>query len=144
MEQQEFSSLTWDYKMVTASLEDSLVILHKVKLRLTMCECVCVSVCVLISQWCLTLCDPMDYSLRGSYLRGILQEGIWEWVAIPFSREPSQRLNHGSCIAGIFFIIWATKEAPLPSNCSPRYYPTDLKIYVITKTCMQMCIVTKQ
>ena len=103
MEQQELSSITWDYKMVTASMEDSLVILHKVKLRLTVCVCVCV--CVLISQWCLTLCDPMDYSLRGSHLRGILQEGIREWIASPFSRESSQRLNQGSCIAGIFFII---------------------------------------
>ena len=45
MEQQELSSITWDYKMVTASMEDSLVILHKVKLRLTVCVCVCVCVC---------------------------------------------------------------------------------------------------
>ena len=34
--------------------------------------------------------DPMDCSLPGSSVQGILQAGILEWVAIPFSRAPSQ------------------------------------------------------
>ena len=33
---------------------------------------------VLVAQWCLTLCDPMDYTFHG-----ILQARILEWVAIP-------------------------------------------------------------
>ena len=37
-----------------------------------------------------TLCDPMDCSLQGSSVRGILQARILEWVAIPFSRESSR------------------------------------------------------
>ena len=37
-----------------------------------------------------TLCDPMDCSLRGSSVPGILQPRILEWVAIPLSRESSQ------------------------------------------------------
>ena len=37
------------------------------------------------------LSDPMDYSLQGSSDHGILQAGIQEWVAIPFSRGSSQR-----------------------------------------------------
>ena len=41
-------------------------------------------------QSCLTLCDPMDYSLPGSFAHGILQTRIPEWVAICFSRGPSQ------------------------------------------------------
>ena len=32
----------------------------------------------------------MDYSLPGSSVRGILQAGILEWVAIPFSRGSSR------------------------------------------------------
>ena len=32
-----------------------------------------------------TLCDPMDYSLPGSSVHGILQARILEWVAISFS-----------------------------------------------------------
>ena len=41
-------------------------------------------------QSCLTLCDPMDFSLPGSSAHGILQTRILEWVAIRFSRGPSQ------------------------------------------------------
>ena len=33
-----------------------------------------------------TLCDPMDCNLPGFSVRGILQAGILEWVAIPSSR----------------------------------------------------------
>ena len=41
---------------------------------------------VLVSQSCLTLCDPMDCSLPGSSVHGISEARILEWVAIPFSR----------------------------------------------------------
>ena len=44
---------------------------------------------VLIAQYCLTLCNLMDYNLPGSSVHGILQARILEWVAIPFSRGPS-------------------------------------------------------
>ena len=36
------------------------------------CLCVCVWVCVLVAQSCLTLCDPMDCSLLGSSVHGII------------------------------------------------------------------------
>ena len=36
-------------------------------------------------QSCPTLCDPMDYSLPGSSVHGILQARVLEWVAIAFS-----------------------------------------------------------
>ena len=39
-----------------------------------------------VSQSCPTLCDPMDCSLPGSSLHGILQARVLEWVAISFSR----------------------------------------------------------
>ena len=42
---------------------------------------------VLVPQSCLTLCDPMDCSLPGSSVHGILQARILERVAIPFSRD---------------------------------------------------------
>ena len=44
---------------------------------------------LLVVQSCPTLCDPMDCSLPGSSVHGILQARILEWVAIPFSRESS-------------------------------------------------------
>ena len=45
-----------------------------------------VCVCVQSLQWCPTLCDPLDYSLPGSSVPGILQARIFKWVAMPFSR----------------------------------------------------------
>ena len=35
---------------------------------------------VKFTQSCLTLCDPMDYTVHG-----ILQARILEWVAVPFT-----------------------------------------------------------
>ena len=43
-----------------------------------------------VGQSYLTLCDPMDYSLPGFSVHGILQARILEWVAIPFSSRSSQ------------------------------------------------------
>ena len=44
----------------------------------------CQKVQVLVAQSCLTLCDPIDCSLPGFSVHGILQARILEWVAIPF------------------------------------------------------------
>ena len=65
------------------------------------------------AQSCPTLCDPMDCSLPGSSIHGILQARILEWVAISSFRWSSQprdqtRVSHISCIAGRFF----TTEPP--------------------------------
>ena len=64
-------------------------------------------------QLCLTLCDPLGCSPPGSSVCGILQARILEWDAIPLSRESSQTSDQTqvSCIAGRFFIVWATREA---------------------------------
>ena len=45
---------------------------------------------VLVAQSCPVLHDPVDCSPSGSYVHGILQARILEWVAIPFSRGTSQ------------------------------------------------------
>ena len=68
---------------------------------------------VKVTQSCPTLCDPMDCSLPGSSVHGILQARIMEWVAIPFSRRSSQPRDRtqASHIAGRFFTVWATRES---------------------------------
>ena len=38
-----------------------------------------------VTQSCLTLCDPMDCSLPGSSVHGIVQASVLEWGAIAFS-----------------------------------------------------------
>ena len=60
---------------------------------------------VKVTQLCLTLCDPMDYTVHG-----ILQARIVEWVAVPFSRGSSQHKNRtqASPLVGGFFTSWAT------------------------------------
>ena len=61
----------------------------------------------LVTQSCLTLCDPMDYTSHG-----ILQARILEGVAVPFSRGSYQPRDWTlvSCIAGGFFTSWDTRE----------------------------------
>ena len=44
---------------------------------------------VLLTQSCLTLCDPMDCSPPGSSVPGILQARILEWVAMHSTRGSS-------------------------------------------------------
>ena len=59
------------------------------------------------------LAAAADCSPPGSYVRGILQAKIMEWVAIPFSRSsswPKDQIRI-SCIAGLFFIVRTTREA---------------------------------
>ena len=54
-------------------------------------------------QSCLTLSNPMDCSPLGSFVHGILQARILEWVAMPISRGSSRprgqtRISYVSCI----------------------------------------------
>ena len=62
---------------------------------------------VLVAQSYPTLSDPMDCTLPGSSVPGILQTRILEWVAIPFSREssPPRDQTQFSYIAGRFFTV---------------------------------------
>ena len=46
-------------------------------------------VCAKSLQLCLTLCNPMDYSLQSSFVHGILQARILQWVAMPSSSKSS-------------------------------------------------------
>ena len=53
------------------------------------------------------LCDPMDCSLPGSSVHGILQAKILDWVAISFSRVFSRHRDQAwvSCIADNFSAV---------------------------------------
>ena len=60
----------------------------------------------------------MDCSPPGSSVCGILQAKVSEWVAFPISRGSSQPRDQtwGSCIAGRFFTIGASRETPIDSD----------------------------
>ena len=50
-----------------------------------------------VAQLCLILCNPMDCSLPGFSVHGILQARILEWVTISFSRDlPNPGIEPGS------------------------------------------------
>ena len=59
-------------------------------------------ICLLakLLQSCPALCDAMGHSPSVSSVRGILQARILEWVAISFSRGPSQP-RFGTCVSYI-------------------------------------------
>ena len=63
---------------------------------------------VKVAHSCLSLCNPMDYTVHE-----ILQARIPHWVALPFSRWSSQPRDwtQVSHIAGGFFTNWAIRDA---------------------------------
>ena len=62
---------------------------------------------VSVAQSCPAVCNPMDCSLPGSSVHGILQARILEWVAISSSRGSSwpREWTRVSCSAGRFFTV---------------------------------------
>ena len=65
-----------------------------------------------LSQSCLILCGPTDYSPPGSSAHGIFQARILEWGAISYSRESSHPgiKPVSLALAGGFFTTSATWE----------------------------------
>ena len=68
-------------------------------------------------QSCLTLHDPMDYSLPGSSVHGIFQARIPEWVAMLSSKISSQPRDathiSSPALADGFFTTSTTWEAQI-------------------------------
>ena len=99
---------------------------------------------------CPTLCDPVDCSLPGSSVHGILQARILEWVAISFSGGSSRPRDRSrvSCIAGRRFILWATREEMdytmdyISNIMTDSVINIELIFLVITmlELCRKMCL----
>ena len=60
-----------------------------------------------VAKSCLTLCDPMDCNLPGSFVHGISQARILEWVAISFPQ------GRGYCAC-----LCAKSLQPCPTLCN--------------------------
>ena len=70
-----------------------------------------------VAQSCLTLSDPMDYSLPGFSVHGIFQARVLEWGAIAFS-------NMSAYIVIIFFLQWRLlirSTVSVTLNCNQHY-----------------------
>ena len=83
---------------------------------------------MLVTECCLTLCDPVDCSPPGSAVHGILQARILQWVAIPSSRgsSPPRDQTWVSCIAGRFYFL----PSEPPGKPSP---PTPSQMELLLK-----------
>ena len=84
------------------------------------------------------LCNPVD--LPGSFVQGILQARILEWVAISFSRGSSwpRDQTQDSCTACRHFNLWAIlvgyslNQFPLLSgNTNELYFPACVQLDMI-------------
>ena len=85
--------------------------------------CVSECVCVLVTQSCPTLWDPIDYSLPGSSVHGISQARILEWVAISFSRLLLLLLLSHFSRVRLFAIPWTVAhQAPLSMEFPRQEY----------------------
>ena len=82
---------------------------------------------LLVTQLCVTLCNPMDCSLPGSSIHVIFQARILEHLAIILLWGIFQPRDWTwiFCLAGGFFTVWATRKsisgqhALLVSNMAP-------------------------
>ena len=83
-------------------------------------------ICAKLLQSCLTLCDPMDCSLPGFSIHGIIQARILEWFAMPSSRDLP---NPGIEPASLTFPELATGSLPLVSSGKPFVMLTNCDTY---------------
>ena len=89
----------------------------------------------LFSHKILSLCDPMDCSLAGSSVYGILQAKVLEWVVISFSRVSFRPRNQTGDLPdpGIepASPAWQVDSLPL----SHQESPTEVYSYVFSDLC---------
>ena len=96
-----------------------------------------------VAQSGLTLCDPMDCSLPGSSFHGILQARVLEWVAIPFSRDPSSLSKDRtwvSWIPGRGFNLWATLTLNPLSSSTYHLISSLLKLKLMSAKAVAMTV----
>ena len=93
-------------------------------------SCWKISLLVRVTQLCLTLCHPVNRSLPGSSVHGILQARTLDWIAVPFSRRSSlPGMEPRSPLQGPLLNLWAILKASgakpippftlLPVLCAP-------------------------
>ena len=82
--------------------------------------------CVLVAQSYPTLCHPMDHSLPGFSVHGILQARILECVAISFSRRSSQPRDRTlvSCTVG--------RKALINDLVRVFFFPPQIHHWILT------------
>ena len=91
-----------------------------------------------VSQFCPTLCDPIDPP--GFSVHGISQASILDWVAIFSSRRSSRpgdqtHISRVSCIAGEFFTTEPLGKPFVFSPCIHFFFIDSHPIHLSIKLC---------
>ena len=89
--------------------------------------------CAKLLQACFTLCDPVDCSLLGSSVHGILQARILKWVSMPSSRgfsKPRDQtyISWFPALTDGFFTTSTTWEAHTSMIFKNTMYPRFKKV----------------
>ena len=71
-----------------------------------------------VTQSCLTLCNPMDFSLLGSSIHGMFQARVLEWVAISFSRSHLQSIGNHPLAMNYLRSLRCKIHIFLPRSCN--------------------------
>ena len=80
-----------------------------------------------VAQSCLTLCDPMDGSLPGSSVHGILQARIQECLPFPPSGDlPNPGIEPASPLSPVLAGRFFTTEPPGKSLKVGKLYTLDV------------------
>ena len=97
---------------------------------LGLCLCAFMSlfyVCVLCAQSCLTLCNPMDYSLPSSSLHGIFQARYWSRLLFP---SPGELPDPGIQTSSLVSLALAGRVFTTVPPGKPIFY-----VYVLFNIC---------
>ena len=91
---------------------------------------------MLVTQLCLTLCDPIDCRPQASSVHGICQARILEWVAISNSRGSSW-VRYWTCVSYIF-LHWQADSLPLHPLGSPELILVEFNsLGIIQRWCLE-------
>ena len=84
-------------------------------------------------QSCPTLCNPVDHSLPGSSVHGILQATVMEWVVLPSSRGSSRPRGwtRVSCLQH-----WQVRSLPL---APPGKAYIEYQFSSVAQSCLTLC-----
>ena len=93
-------------------------------------------------QSCPTLCDPVEYSPRGSSVHRILQARILKWVAIPFSRAYSKPRDCSPPGSSVHRILQARILGWVATSFSDICTTSSLSIYHMTDFLMSPLLIS--
>ena len=127
------------YMRLTLFLQSygSSFIKDKTKRSLCVQECfIFLAATAKLLQSCPTLCDPIDGSLPGSPVPGILQARTLEWAAISFSNAGKWKIKVKSLSrVWLFATPWtAAYQAPLPMGFSRQDYWSGVPLPSLNNT----------